>query len=105
MAAGGNFPTQTYLQKLLMNAQYYPGEMDEIRRLLEKRMLEKKSADYQGTGAAMDQMGKGGLEALVAGASGQQAPGTIGRFMEGDMPTQDVGGSGGFRSIWDAMRF
>ncbi len=104
MAGGGTFPTQTYLQELLMNAQYYPGEMDEIRRLLEKRMMEKKAANYQGMGAA-GSYGKGSLEALVAGASGQQAPGSIGRLIEGDMPTQDVGQTSPIQSIWDAFRF
>lgn len=102
MAGGGALPNQTALQSLLMNAYQDPKMMSEIQRELQKRMMEKKSADYTGMGAA-GSYGKMSLDQMAAQASDQPSPGGIINMLSNDI--QDVGGNSFLGSIWDAARF
>lgn len=101
---GGQLPNQTALQELLMNAQYYPRDMQKIRDEFEKRLMAQKSANYTGSGA-FGSMGKGSLDQMVAQQTGQGNPSSIGSLLEGSKPMQDVGNTSSIQAIWDALRF
>ena len=110
----GVTPTQTELQKLIMNAQYDRGDMRAIRRLLRKRMADKASADYTGMNSAAALLNKvnrkigfGGdsnLAAEIARVTNQPNPGgSLFDMLSSD--AQDVGNQSPIQSIWDAIRF
>lgn len=82
------------LQRLLMQAYQDPEAMEEIRRLLEGRVAEKRAASVDGMTAPMS-YGQMSLEDMIARASGQQTDksffGGIKRAM--DVDPMKVGGS------------
>ena len=91
------------IQRLMMGAIQDPEAMDEIRRLLQKRMGEKKSAAYYSGSAAPASYGQMSLTDMIAKGSGQEVSGNpFSKIREiADADPMDVGGT---ISLWDVLR-
>lgn len=84
----------TELQKLFMVAQQDPEAMDEIRRLMQSRMMAKQAAGMTATGSAPMSYQQMSLEDMVARGSGQEADKSLfgGIKRIAGAKEQDVGG-------------
>lgn len=91
------------IQRLMMGAMQDPEAMDEIRRLLQKRMGEKRSANYYSGSAAPASYGQMSLTDMVAKASGQEtSKNPFSKMREiADADPMDIGGT---VSLWDVLR-